>query len=54
MVGAEFLRQFGLVSATGNRRDLEAHMTSILHTQVTKPADTKYRDKITGLCWRVS
>jgi len=32
------------VGAARNRRDLEAHVTRILHRQVTKPADAEYRD----------
>src|ERR1700751_330837 len=49
MVGAELPRQFRLVRATGNRRDLEPHVPRILHTQLTKAAETKHSDKITGL-----
>src|SRR5262245_38596847 len=54
MVGAELLRQFRLVGATGNRRDLEPHVAGILHTEMTKAADTEHSDKITGLRRRVS
>ena len=43
MMGAELLRQLGFVGAARNRRDLEAHVTRILHRQVTKPADAEYR-----------
>jgi len=49
VMGAELLRQFRLVGATGNRRDLEPHVPGILHTQMTKAADTDHSDKITRL-----
>src|SRR5215469_7926054 len=54
MMSAELLCQFGFVGAARNRRDLEAHVTRILHRQVTKPADAEYRDEIARLCRRVS
>src|SRR5262249_8976406 len=46
---AELFRQFRLVGATVNRRDLEPHVPSILHTQMTKAADTEHSNKIPGL-----
>src|SRR5215475_5626759 len=49
MMGAKLLRQFRLVGALGNRRDLESHVPGILHSQMTKAADTEHSDKITGL-----
>jgi len=54
VVGAELLRQFRRVRATGNRRDLETHMPSVLHAEMTQAANTKHSDKITGLCRSVS
>src|SRR6516162_6644802 len=50
VVGAELLRKFRRVPATGNRRDLETHMPGILHAEMTQAADTDHSDKITGLC----
>jgi hypothetical protein len=43
VVGAELLRQFRLVGAVVNRRDLEPHVPGILQAQMTKAADTKHR-----------
>jgi hypothetical protein len=54
VVGAELLRQFRLVRATGNRDDLEPHVPGILHAQMTQAAYTDHSDKITSLCWCVS
>src|SRR6516162_1525791 len=54
MMGAELLCQFALVGAARNRHDLEAHVTRILHRQVTQPADAEYRDEIARLRRRVS
>src|SRR6516162_9600361 len=54
VMGAELLRQFHLVGATGNRCDLEPHVPGILHAQMTKAADTDHSDKLTGLRWGVS
>src|SRR5262249_55247590 len=54
VVGAELLGQFRRIDATGNRHDLEPHVPGILHTQMTKAADTEHSDKIAGLRRRVS
>src|SRR6516162_4836326 len=54
MMGAELLCQFALVGAARNRHDLEAHVTRILHRQVTEPANAEYRDEIARLRRRVS
>src|SRR5262245_36920099 len=49
MMGAKFLRQFRLVGAPGNRRDLESHVPGILHRQMTKATDTEHGNEVTGL-----
>src|SRR5215813_2551310 len=54
VVSAELLGELRCVATTGNRRHLEPHMPGVLHSQVTKAADTEHSDKITGLCRRVS
>ena len=54
MVGAELVRQFRLVRATGNRGDFEPHAPSVLHAQMTKAAYTDHSDELTGLCRCVS
>src|SRR5215468_7388242 len=42
VVGAELLRQFSLVRATGNRDDFQPHVPGILHVQMTQAPYTDH------------
>src|SRR5215470_15398486 len=48
MVRAEFFRQRFLVLATSQRNGFEAHLASVLHTEMAEAADALHRDDVTG------
>jgi hypothetical protein len=54
VVSPELLRQLRRFCTATNRRNLETHVAGVLDSEMTETPDSKYGDKLAGLCWCIA